>query len=415
MTVQRKTLNPRMIGALPPAPRGSKYDVHDVIVPGFAVRVTDTGAKSFVLIKRMPGAKHPTRRTIARVGAVDLTQARATARRWLEEIATGADPRAKMEAEAAQVERARADAFDAVMEVYISQRLGGKKAAEIARALRREFGGRDPNGKPIGPWAGRSIKSITTEDVADAVMQKAASAPIQARNVLSHLGRFFRWAVSRGKVPFSPAGQIKPGDLLGYVKPRTRHLDDAELRRVWQAAVSYAYPWGAIYQFLVLTGARLNEVADARWSEFDLRRRLWTVPGGRMKGKLDHAVPLSPMVLTVLGSLPRWNEGDFLFSNTNGRKSVTVSDYIKGRLDVAARVFDWRNHDIRRTVRTHLSAIPSIPECVRELMIAHRRKGIEGTYDRHEYLNEKRAGFEAWEDRLMTILNAEPGTVRRAA
>lgn len=387
----RKALNPRMIAALPPAPVGKKRDVMDSLVPNFGVCVSDRGNKSFVLIKRMPGARNAARHTLAKVGAIDLAAAREMARRWLEAIANGVDPRASDSA----AERERRNAFDAVLEDYIERRLTGKKRDEIARALRREFG---------KPWKGRPIREITTEDVATIVLGKARSAPTQARNVLSHLGRFFRWAVACGKVPFSPAAQIRPSDLLGKVTPRSRVLTDDELGRVWRAAKETAYPWGPIYLLLILTGVRLNEVADAQWSEIDMRGKVWTIPGSRMKGKLDHVIPLPPATVQLLQSLPRWNQGDYVFSNTGGVKPVTVSDFVKGRMDVKARVYDWRNHDIRRTVRTHLSAIPTIPEVVRELMVAHKRKGIERVYDLHSYPGEKREGFLAWQQRLATLI-----------
>jgi hypothetical protein len=62
------------------------------------------------------------------------------------------------------------------------------------------------------------------------------------------------------------------------------------------------------------------------------------------------------------------------------------------RRSTTAGFDDWVNHDIRRTVRTNLSRL-AIEEHVRELMLAHTRKGIAGVYDRHSYLDEKRAGF----------------------
>ena len=65
------------------------------------------------------------------------------------------------------------------------------------------------------------------------------------------------------------------------------------------------------------------------------------------------------------------------------------------------------NHDIRRTVRTNLSRL-AIEEHVRELMLAHTRKGIAGVYDRHSYLDEKRAGFELWCARVQEIVSEPP-------
>ena len=409
--MKKRTLTVRLIDALKPAPGGTKYDVGDAAVPGFAVRVTDTGAKSYVLIKRIPGASNPTRRTIAKVGAVELQQARAIARQWLEQIAAGIDPKAAAAASARETARVAENTFDAVAEAYIAARLGKqRKGEEIARGIRREFGGR-VDGQPVGPWAGKPITDIEPSDVAGVITRKAGTEPAQALNLLSQVGQVFNWAVATGKIKFSPSAPVKPSILLDARVPRTRTLTDTELRRVWDAAETLGYPIGPIYRLLILTGLRLNEVADATWSEFNFEKGLWTIGAERMKNKLDHVIPTGPMVMEILTKLPRWKGGDFLFSNNGGLKSVWMNSIVKDRIDLRARVYSWCNHDLRRTMRTHLSEIPTIPEHVREAMIAHKRRGIVGVYDRSEYVNEKRAGFGAWEARLRGIVEPPPPNV----
>lgn len=58
-------------------------------------------------------------------------------------------------------------------------------------------------------------------------------------------------------------------------------------------------------------------------------------------------------------------------------------------------------HDVRRTVRTHLSALP-IADLVRELVIAHTKPGLHKVYDQYAYLDEKREAVEL--RRLSSIL-----------
>ena len=111
----------------------------DTVVPGFGVRVTDKGAKSYFLNKRVPGVRNKTRRTIAPVGAVTLKDARQTAREWLEQITEGADPKAITRARNAQ-EAAEQGRGLSVVEDFIAERLPGqRKGNEVARDLRREF------------------------------------------------------------------------------------------------------------------------------------------------------------------------------------------------------------------------------------------------------------------------------------
>src|SRR6516164_8173095 len=84
---------------------------------------------------------------------------------------------------------------------------------------------------------------------------------------------------------------------------------------------------------LALTGQRKSEVAEARWSEFDLSRKLWTIPAERMKADAAHIVPLTDDVLAILKSLPRFKRGDHLFSTTFGQAPVNGFSKGKARLD----------------------------------------------------------------------------------
>jgi len=70
----KKPLTPRSIDALEAAPKGKRVLIWDATIQGFAVRVTDTGSKSFVLVTRYPGDKHPTPRFIGTVGAISLAK-----------------------------------------------------------------------------------------------------------------------------------------------------------------------------------------------------------------------------------------------------------------------------------------------------------------------------------------------------
>jgi hypothetical protein len=63
----------------------------------------------------------------------------------------------------------------------------------------------------------------------------------------------------------------------------------------------------------------------------------------------------------------------------------------------------WINHDIRRTVRSQLSRL-KVSEEAREAVLAHARPGTKGTYDQHDYLDEKREALTLWAGRLRSIV-----------
>src|SRR5262245_15602185 len=108
----KKPLTDRAIRSLRPAPRGKRHLVWDAVVPGLALRVTDKGTKSFVLIVRYPGKRNPAPRAIGTYGAISLEAARVRARDWLSSIRAGDDPALR---EAAR----RADTFAAISEEYL--------------------------------------------------------------------------------------------------------------------------------------------------------------------------------------------------------------------------------------------------------------------------------------------------------
>jgi len=92
MAKKPRVLTDTFITGLKPAPKGQRESFADALVPGLKIRVTDRGAKSFILWRRFPPSKNPAARSLGAVGALTLTEARDKARRWLELIAQGKDP-----------------------------------------------------------------------------------------------------------------------------------------------------------------------------------------------------------------------------------------------------------------------------------------------------------------------------------
>jgi integrase len=236
-------------------------------------------------------------------------------------------------------------------------------------------------------------------------------APAYARNVLDAIRAVFGFAIDRGALEVSPCAMLKPARIAGAKRIRTRVLDDGELRAVWEAVGGFPYPFGPMVQALMLTGGRLNEVAGARWREFDLGKRAWTIPPERFKSDTQHVVPLSDDMMALLANLPQWTKGDHLFSATYGVKAVSGFSKAKARIDERVGVIPrWTFHDVRRTVRTRLSEL-RVPEPIAELVIGHGRKGLARVYDQHKYVDEMREALDRWATRLRSITSSPPDNV----
>jgi integrase len=413
----RKTLTDRLLRSL--KPRQTSFDVMDALVPALGIRILPSGKRSFVLIGRFPGGRNPTRRALGGYGELTLERARGKARDWLELIRRGVDPQAEEQRLRQAEQRRQRNNFEAIAEDFIKDKVAGeRKGREVERDIRREF---------IPRWGNKPITDITAQDIRDVVKAaKDRGAPYQAHNLLVLAKRMFSWTIDQQVygLESSPCEQLKPKAIIGKKAFRSRVLSDEELRAFWRATEGLGYPYGPLFRLLAFTGQRKSEVAEARWSEIDFDRRLWTIPADRMKADAAHVVPLSNDVVAILRGLPRFNRGECLFSTCFGAKPVNGFSKAKQRVD--KRMLDslqtiaqtlgekpptalkpWVIHDIRRTMRTGLSALP-VPDLVRELVIAHTKPGLHKVYDQHAYLDEKRRALDLWSERLREIARPTP-------
>jgi integrase len=355
-------------------PRSKQFDLFDG--NNLALRV-NKASKSFVFVGRINGGK-ATRHTIGRYPEMSLADARLKALEWRAAIAQGNNPTGGKCTDSVH--------FADVCELYFAdmRRRQLRRAHEVEREIRREL---------MPAWGYRPIGDISRTDIRNVlfpIMHRGHSA--QAHHVFSFASRLFNFAIERDLIQHSPCDRIKPSRLIGPKVVRTRILTDQELRELWNN--NLGYPWGPFIQMLMLTGQRRTEVAHARWSE--MHGDVWVIPSTRYKTDTAHSVPIVPELQRVLDRLPRG--GDFLFTS-NGLKPIAAFSKAKNRIPLE----NWTWHDIRRSMRTGLSALP-IPDNVRELVIGHAQRGLHKIYDRRRYEKEKREALTLWADRLLSIV-----------
>jgi integrase len=221
----------------------------------------------------------------------------------------------------------------------------------------------------------------------------------------------------RLNVKASPCANLSAELLIGKKRKRTHVLKDHEIRAIWAACEKDGYPYGQITQLLLLTAVRESQIGRASRSELQNDENgepMLVVPSPRMKGDHDdepppHEIPLTPRMAAIINSLPQY-AGPYLFSHKGGKSPVNGWSRAKMRLDALSGVTGWKFHDLRRTARTRISAIPA-EEHVREALLAHGRRGIQAHYDQHKYRAEKRHLLQEWDGRLQKILNPLPPDV----
>ncbi len=399
-----QVLTERMLRGLKPAPAGKRTVIWDSVVPSLCVRVTDTGAASFNVMRRLNGKV--IRRKVGKIGwsvpfpagqplPYALSDARDDARAAILDISRGIDPRATEEAAKEAEARSARQTFAAVAKEFLADHVAGLRSAkEIEAAFKNDL---------LPAFGKRPIAEVSDADVARLLKSVAKTRPYMARHLFAFLSKFYRWSLAQRcyGLTTSPCAALSAKDLLGKFNPRTRVLNDSEIAALWRATAALRSPDGPFVRLLLLTGQRLREVAQMTWSEVDLADAVWTIGAERMKGDMAHVVPLAPEAVALLESLPRF-DGPFVFT-TNGRRAISDFSRIKHKLDgLMPEVGPWRFHDLRRSMRTGLSAL-RIADVVSELCIAHAQKGLHKVYDQHRYLDEKRHAFEAWAAHVLAI------------
>jgi integrase len=384
----KKPLTDRAIAALKAAPPGKRRLVWDALVPGLGVRVTDRGVRTFVLVKRFHPDGNPTPRKLGVVGEISLAVARDMARHWLEQIRKGIDPVAHA------LER-REQTFAAIAGGYLTRVAKDHRSREQTEATLTRL---------VYPAFGpRPIDSITRSDVVRLLDKvEDENGPVMANQVLGNISRVMDWHATRSDAFRSP---IVKGMKRAGAQERSRILSDEELRAVWAAAGDYAGPFGPMLRFILLTATRRNEALYATRSE--IVGAEWTIPASRYKTKIDHVIPLSQAAQANLQGL---GEGDGFLFTANGRQAIGGHSRHKAAIDAASGVTGWTIHDLRRTARSLMSRA-GISSDHAERCLGHVIGGVRGVYDRHEYLEEKRQGFEALAGLVERIVNPQPNIV----
>ena len=180
--------------------------------------------------------------------------------------------------------------------------------------------------------------------------------------------------------------------------------------------------FGALLKMLLLTAQRRDEVANMSLKEIGTDG-IWTIPAERYKTKRPNFVPLSKEALAIIEAQPRIERCDYVFPSlvntpftgfgkSKARLDKAVLDMQK-RIKKGAKVEpipNWTLHDLRRTAKTLMARAGVRPD-ISERVLGHVIAGVEGTYDRHSYADEKRDALEKLAALIDRILNPPPSNV----
>jgi integrase len=292
------------------------------------------------------------------------------------------------------------DTLEDVVKEYRLRKVNALRSAhEINLVIGRELLSRCKN---------RSIHDISRRDILSALDEIVVrGSPAVANYAHRVLQAMSNWAIGRGIMERSPcAGLSKPAP----VNSRNRVLTDEELREVIFAARRTSRPYGAIVELLSLLGQRRSEVAEMTWQELDLDKNIWTIPAERTKNFETHFVHLAPRALEIIQAQPKVSE--HAFPAPSGKPFMEYSK-MQVQLDKDSGMTNWVLRDLRRTVVSGMASLGIAPHVADKILnhLSGTISGVAAMYQRHEYLVERKAATEQWDNPVAQLFRPQVSNI----
>ncbi len=335
---QKIRLTKRIVDAAIPA-AGKDTFIWDGEIPGFGLRVTSSGAKSYVFKYREgKGRRALTRRM--KIGEPPMTpdQARDIVREKHYLVSKGESP-------AEQEKKKRDDlTLEEVKELYMNDHalLFKKPSSIYSDKFMWEM---------ILPELGkRKLNSITHQDIAT-YHRSLKDAPVQANRKIAMLSKTFNLCEEWGYLPrnSNPCHGIKKFKETR----RQRYLSIPELTRLSEVLAKNERErlesphFIALIRLLVFTGCRLNEIMQLQWDWVKLEEGRLELPDTKTGARY---VILNAAALTILKSLPRFDNNPYVIvSHRRHGQCLNNPGKPWRRIRVEAGIPDVRIHDLRHT------------------------------------------------------------------
>lgn len=294
-----------------------------------------------------------------------------------------------------------------MMDHYITEHVEQKRTIKGYTEIRRL------TNKDIIPNIGGVVsQELTRANVHDLIQQIAVRAPAIAGDVRRELRAAFDHAISAGRIPEhtnNPTTGVKAPER-GKGK---RILTDNELVLFlnWLPTANFSENVKDALLLALYTGCRSGEVVEANWKNIDLTKGTYHLTD--TKTGADRTVQLSTQAIQLLSK--RHNNGsDFVFPSNRSNKAIQQKAIVIALCHdrngtspkETLKIDNWSAHDLRRTVRSGLSRL-RCPSNIAEAVLGHSKKGVEGTYDLHQYEDECREWLQVWCDHLSLLASKD--------
>lgn len=295
------------------------YSMHAVGgISGLYLAMWPDGRKSWIYRSTFNGRR--IKRGVGSYPKIGLGAARKAARAIAESLLEGVDPRETRRAQAAAKSRQRT--FKQVSEEFLNEVVYQRKNANQKNLA--QWG--STLSRYAYPYLGSmDVAEVTSADVAAALRPIWSTKTDTADKLKSRIKGVMAHAIAKGYVPdymANPASSDRLRHLLPakkdvHVKGKQPYLHLTDVQRFWRDLSAQDDIRAKCLALALLTATRSDSIRGARWEEFDLDSKRWTIPATRMKGGRPFVVALSDTAIDVLRTVPQDHE--CLFRTVTGK------------------------------------------------------------------------------------------------
>jgi len=364
---------------------------------GLYLQIAPTGGKLWRWKYRFDGKEKLM--SLGHYPDVSLAEARERHTEARKLLAAGVDPMAERKAEKTAKCEAEVNSFETVADLWLKHWRADKSPRHADTTARRlqsniyPYLGSRPIAEIEPPELVAMVKAIEARGVGDL-----------AKRALETTGQIFRFAIAHGYTSRNPAAEFKPSDVLKPThKTNMARIDAKELPALLRAIEVYR---GKVVtrlaiKLLALTFVRTSELIGARWEEFDLEARRWTILAERMKMRTPHIVPLSRQAIEMLELLQSLTgAGKLLFPGDYNAKRAMSNNTILKALERMGYKGRMTGHGFRGLASTVLHEQGYNHEHI-ELQLAHApRNAVSAAYNHALYLEPRAKMMQDWADFL---------------
>ncbi|KZZ10228.1 hypothetical protein A3749_11625, partial [Oleiphilus sp. HI0078] len=347
---------------------------------------------------------HGARKTLA-VGVypkVSLAEAREELAKHKKQLELGNDPQQQKKIAKSRATKSSLQTFEVVCRKWHKNNLERWSPDHAKRVLKQLE-------QRALPFIGNfPIADITAQDVL-AVLRKLEDEGLgeSTRKLKQRMEAVFVHAIAEGLISYNPVAGLEKALAAKPKQQNNPYLAESEIGEFLHKLGEYnANQITKIAVNLVVrTFVRTKEIRFAMWREFDLEKRLWTIPDKRMKMGVKHLVPLTDQMIEFLEELrPITGKSLYLFpSRLSWRKPFSENTmlYAVYRLGYKGQT---TIHGFRAAASTILNENGFNKDAI-ERQLAHGEKDkIRGTYNHAEYLDERKDFMQWYSDKLDQLL-----------